>query len=341
MQNIRTMLDAPSLSDVVGATRFVGSMMRPAVFRHGQAAQVAGFGNITAVETTYQILPSDGLVTCGTTNSYTVTLPAFADVLKGHVVYVKKTGASGTLTIDGSGSETIDGAANVQTATENDLVAVVYDGTEWARINLAGTAGVSALTVTTQTTTANVDATDDLTVDTGTSDHTLTLPAVSGLTGVVLRFKKTGVSGVVTVDGNGAETIDGAANFTLTEQYESATIVCNGTTWFRLDNTPVLRTQTVTGADTVLPNTDVVLVTSDTAFSLALPTPANRGTGKTLVIKKAVGTGSNACTLTTPGAETVDGAASYAVTEAYRSVTLFSDGTNWHVLNSDTPAASA
>lgn len=340
MQSVRNRTEYPSAGDAIGVTRFDSKLMRPVVIKRGQAVQAVGFGNITSVVTTYQILPGDGLVLCGSTDSYTVTLPAIANVVKGHVVYIKKTGASGTLTIEGSGAETIDGAANVTTSTQNDLVALVMNGSSWSRINLAGTAAQTKLTVTTQTGAATVASTDDLTVDTGTSDHTLTLPAVSGLTGIVLRFKKTGVSGVVTVDGADDETIDGAASFTLTEQYESAVIVCDGDEWHRLDNTPKLTIQSVTTTDTILPNTDVVLITAEAGtYNIALPTPALRGAGKTLIIKKATATGANAQTLTTPGAETIDGAASLAITAALRSVVLLSDGTNWHLINDDTPAA--
>lgn len=322
--------------DAKGYTLFDASLMRPVVIKSGQAAQFMGLGNVTSVSTTYQMLVSDGLILAGTTGSYTVTLPAIANVPKGTVVYVKKTGASGTLTVDGSGAETIDGAATVTTSTQNDLVALVMNGSEWSRINLAGTAGVSKLTVTTQTTTASVASTDDLTVDTGTADHTLTLPAVSGLTGIVLRFKKTGVSGVVTVDGSGSETIDGVLTFSLTRQYETATIACNGTTWFRLDSAPALLVQSVTDTDTVLPNSQLVLLTGTNTYNLALPLPA--AVPNRIIRFKKTGA-SGVATLTTPGAETIDGAASLAITAQYRSVELFSDGTNWHMIVDSTPTA--
>lgn len=61
---------------------------------------------------------------------------------------------------------------------------------------------------------------------------TVTLPAASGVTGIIYHIKKMDSSGsAVTIDGNGAETIDGATTIDLTLQYESVTIVSDGTSW--------------------------------------------------------------------------------------------------------------
>ena len=61
---------------------------------------------------------------------------------------------------------------------------------------------------------------------------TITLPPASGNSGVVFSVKKTDASvNAVTVDGNGAETIDGAATYALTAQYQTVTVVCTGTSW--------------------------------------------------------------------------------------------------------------
>jgi hypothetical protein len=61
---------------------------------------------------------------------------------------------------------------------------------------------------------------------------TITLPAASGVTGLILHVKKTDSSGsAVTIDGNSAETIDGDLTIDLSLQYESVTIVSDGTSW--------------------------------------------------------------------------------------------------------------
>ncbi len=70
--------------------------------------------------------------------------------------------------------------------------------------------------------------------DTSAGGFTITLPAVATATGKVLTFIRIGAgANALTIDGNAAETIDGAAtNATMDAQYDSLTIVCDGTEWF-------------------------------------------------------------------------------------------------------------
>lgn len=70
--------------------------------------------------------------------------------------------------------------------------------------------------------------------DTSGGAFTITLPAASTATGLVLTFIRTGAGvNALTIDGNGAETIDGAAtNAEMDAQYDSITIICDGTEWF-------------------------------------------------------------------------------------------------------------
>lgn len=62
---------------------------------------------------------------------------------------------------------------------------------------------------------------------------TVTLPAVSGNARVAYSLKKIDASAnAVTIDGDGAETIDDAATKVLAAQYDSIDIVCDGTEWW-------------------------------------------------------------------------------------------------------------
>lgn len=63
--------------------------------------------------------------------------------------------------------------------------------------------------------------------------RTLTLPAAATSAGVWYTIKKTTAdAAAVTIDGSGAETIDGAAtNTEVDAQYDSITIVCDGSNW--------------------------------------------------------------------------------------------------------------
>jgi hypothetical protein len=59
------------------------------------------------------------------------------------------------------------------------------------------------------------------------------LPTAASSKWRILTIKKIDASAnVVTVDGNGAETIDGAATYVLTAQYEAVTVQSDGTTWW-------------------------------------------------------------------------------------------------------------
>lgn len=98
-----------------------------------------------------------------------------------------------------------------------------------------------AATVTTYTisTTTNIDATYANGVILASSSPTLNLLAASSAgDGFYIDVKNTG-SGVVTIDPNASETIDGAATLTINAGY-SARIYCNSTAWFALfDNEEV------------------------------------------------------------------------------------------------------
>jgi hypothetical protein len=62
---------------------------------------------------------------------------------------------------------------------------------------------------------------------------TINLPAAASNTNAIIDVKKTDVSAnTVTVDGNWGETIDGVTTKVLTTQYESLTIICDGSNWF-------------------------------------------------------------------------------------------------------------
>jgi len=61
---------------------------------------------------------------------------------------------------------------------------------------------------------------------------TVNLPAAASNTNVKIDVKKLDSSGnAITIDGNASETIDGATTITLTTQYESVTLFCDGFNW--------------------------------------------------------------------------------------------------------------
>jgi hypothetical protein len=98
-------------------------------------------------------------------------------------------------------------------------------------------AGSQALAITTKTATYTATANDHTIVCNNAGAMTVNLPAAAGCSGRVYVIKKISAAlNNVTVDGNGAETIDGAATRILSLQYESVMIQSNGTSWFILAN---------------------------------------------------------------------------------------------------------
>jgi len=81
-----------------------------------------------------------------------------------------------------------------------------------------------------------LDATDYFTaVDTGSGDVTINLPAASGCAGRVYVIKKIAAGNTLTVDAAGADLIDGAAVFSVTNQYASITIISDGVSnWWKI-----------------------------------------------------------------------------------------------------------
>jgi hypothetical protein len=92
--------------------------------------------------------------------------------------------------------------------------------------------GIS-LNVETFTSTDTLDANNHVCLCDTTSGFTLNLPAAASHTGRIYQIKKTSADGnAVTIDGSGAETIDGSLTISISTQYESVTIVSDGTNWF-------------------------------------------------------------------------------------------------------------
>ena len=84
------------------------------------------------------------------------------------------------------------------------------------------------------TATGNVQSGDYLMLCDATGGAiTMTLPPAALVPGRIYVFKRinSGANAVV-VDGYAAETIDGAATYTLSAQWNSVTIMSNGTAWF-------------------------------------------------------------------------------------------------------------
>ncbi len=88
----------------------------------------------------------------------------------------------------------------------------------------------AALAVASKTGAYTIASGDDVILaDASGGAFTLTLPASASNTGKIFRIKNTGATGVVTIDGNAAETLDGSTTLPLHAQNEEAEILMDGT----------------------------------------------------------------------------------------------------------------
>lgn len=123
----------------------------------------------------------------------------------------------------------------------------------------------------------------------GTSaDYTVTLPAVSGNAGKIIGFQmSTALTKLVTLDGNGSETIDGATTRVMWAG-ETAILYCDGTSWTKIGGKtiPMIAGQTVTTTQSVA-NSTSVKKTLGTALTANCPASMNDTSNSRIVIARA------------------------------------------------------
>jgi hypothetical protein len=151
----------------------------------------------------------------------------------------------------GVGNILCAGGKDITLGTAADLAILIYDDVADKWLASATTAG--ALTNVANTWTAkqsfsagfatavasvNANTTLDNThqvvgVDATSGAKTIALPAAAGCTGQRYDIIKIDSSAnAVTIDGNGAETINGAATYALSTQWSAITVISNGSSWW-------------------------------------------------------------------------------------------------------------
>lgn len=186
--------------------------------------------SIDDTDSPYTALGTDTVILADdTSGAITINLPAAASN-SGKVYTVVKLSASNAVTIDGNSTETINGSLTQVLSRQYDTMKIVCDGSNWLVENKVNQLNITDITDSDSPYTVLV--TDDVIRGDDTSGAiTVNLPAVASSLGRKLRFKKLSASNSITVDGNASETIDGATTQALSSQYDSLTIICNGTSW--------------------------------------------------------------------------------------------------------------
>jgi hypothetical protein len=110
--------------------------------------------------------------------------------------------------------------------------ALIGTGTQVFRVT-SGAPAYGYTPVASKTADATLTTSEEVVlVDCNGANRTITLPAAASITGKFYKIKKTDSGAFsVTVDGNASETIDGATTIKLWSQYDSISIVSDGTNW--------------------------------------------------------------------------------------------------------------
>jgi len=98
-----------------------------------------------------------------------------------------------------------------------------------ARVPASATS-ITTLPFTNVTTTYTIDNTDCVVNCINNGSFTVTLPTAVGIEGQYFIIKNSG-TGVITIDANASETIDGQLNKVMAVQYEAYTVISNGANW--------------------------------------------------------------------------------------------------------------
>lgn len=217
---------------------------------------------------------------------------------------------------------------------------------EYDQVDLTGlTATVADLN---STTTTAVTKTTNYTVVIGDRNKTILVDATSGAVTINLLAAATAgnkyrinikkidtTANAVTIDPNASETVDDRTTYVLYDYNDTVRLQCDGSNWnviaSQIRGTAIIESSTraLTLADnirTVLANASGGIIT------LTLPALAACARGWKIKIKKT-DSSSNNVVIATPGAETIDGAATLSISTQYNAVALVTDGLNWYVEN--------
>ena len=128
------------------------------------------------------------------------------------------------------------------TPNDTDVIGTTLDDElRSVKANIARSAREETTSTITSAATLGVTALNKIIPVTGNTTVTL-LPVATAKVGFRVSIIKTDASNTVTIDADGSETINGAANYTLGTQYELVQLVTNGTRWFVESSTGFVKT---------------------------------------------------------------------------------------------------
>jgi len=223
--------------DSDGSTEQRGTVSQLGSYLAGTNVTAGGDGKLSVTDATLEgvIFTSANFVDSSRID-FTVTAgqSVTADVIDDSISDAKLRNSAGLSVIGRSANSTGD-PADIVAANDNEVLR--RSGTTIG-FGTVATAGIANGAVTEDKRTrsvANISTTSTISSDinlctAGAGGITVTLPAVASGKMVIIKKVDTG-AGTVTVQRGGASTIDGANTIGLYYQYESVTVVCDGTNW--------------------------------------------------------------------------------------------------------------
>lgn len=187
-----------------------------------------------SVTSTSSATAEDYLIDCSG-GSFTLSLLSALSI-SGFVLVIKNSG-SGTIVLAPTLGQTIEGTSALN-LNPGESVTIESNGTNWIRVGSSGNIGFFDYASFNAGATASIN--NDI-IEIGSGTFTLNLPTAVGATGKWYSIKKNG-TGTLTIDPNGAQTIDSRLTRTLTNG-EYVGIVSNGSNWIAVSkptNTIVL-----------------------------------------------------------------------------------------------------
>lgn len=131
--------------------------------------------------------------------------------------------------------QTSDDAASPSTIVVRDGAGDVFGNTLRAAIGFRNGGNWHRMVAAKSANFTVGDADDVLVVDTTAGSVVATLPAAAANAGKVVTVVKKVAANTLTLQGSGAENINGANTLAVTTQYATKTIACDGTQWYVLN----------------------------------------------------------------------------------------------------------
>lgn len=178
-------------------------------------------------------------------------------------------------------------------------------------------------------------------VDTTGGDVTITMVSAITAADGFLSIQNVG-TGSVSIEGAGAQTVNGATSIKLLGQFDSADLSSDGADW-SANISAELRPTLAKSADYTILRSDtgrIILVdASGGNKTMTLPATISFDSGMDVEIKKTDNS-SNTVTIDGDGGDTIDGATTYVIRDQWQSAHIIQNGVNWFISGRHEPGAS-